>query len=144
MRSKNEQLSLVVEDSAHLKDELDILRDKSAKAEKMETVVETYKRKLEDAAEVKRQMKLLEEKNASFHEKTLNMEEELKKSTSVKNQLENYKRQVQELQLKLADEIKRADRAEFEKVGFCFACFASVVVVVVLGVFAGLMVPNSF
>merc|ERR1712087_89341 len=71
--------------------------------------------KLEDAAEVKRQMKLLEEKNASFHEKTLNMEEELKKSTSVKNQLENYKRQIQELQLKLADEIKRADRAEFEK-----------------------------
>ena len=82
----------------------------------METVVETYKRKLEDAADVKRQMKLLEEKNASFLEKTLNMEEELRKSSSVKNQLENYKRQVQELQLKFADEIKRADRAEFEKV----------------------------
>ena len=115
LRVRNEELSMVVEDSVHLKDELDILRDKSAKAEKMESVVETYKRKLEDAADVKRQMKHLEEKNASYVEKTISLEEELKKTTSMKTQLENYKRQVQELQLKLAEEIKRGERAEFER-----------------------------
>ncbi len=42
-----------------MKDKLDILRDKSAKAEKMESVVETYKRKLEDAADVKRQVMMM-------------------------------------------------------------------------------------
>merc|ERR1712142_280351 len=87
LRARNEELSFAVEDSVHLKDELDILRDKSAKAEKMETVVETYRRKLEDAADVKRQMKHLEEKNASYVEKTLSLEEELKKTTSLKTQL---------------------------------------------------------
>ena len=61
------------------------------------------------------QMKHLEEKNAAHLEKTQQLEEELRKTNSLKTQLETYKRQVQELQLKFAEEIKRGDRAEFEK-----------------------------
>jgi len=38
----------------------------------------------------------------------------VKKSGVVKTQLEAYKRQVQDLQLKSTDETKRADKAEFE------------------------------
>ena len=40
--------------------------------------------------------------------------QEVKKSGILKTQLEAYKRQVQDLQLKSTDEAKRADKAEFE------------------------------
>lgn len=40
--------------------------------------------------------------------------QELRKSTAVKQQLEMYKRQVHELQSKMSDETKRADKADFE------------------------------
>lgn len=39
---------------------------------------------------------------------------ELRKSNTVKQQLEMYKRQVHELQNKMSDETKRADKADFE------------------------------
>ena len=41
-------------------------------------------------------------------------EQDVKKSGMLKTQLEAYKRQVQDLQLKSTDETKRADKAEFE------------------------------
>lgn len=114
-KNKNDELTAVVQETSSLKDELDILRDRAAKAEKMEAAVDTYKRKLEDAADAKRQLKLLEEKNAAYVEQTLGLEEELRKSTALKAQVEAFKRQVQELQLKLGEEIERGDKAEFER-----------------------------
>jgi len=38
----------------------------------------------------------------------------VKKSNVLRTQLDAYKRQVQDLQLKITDETKRADKAEFE------------------------------
>lgn len=40
--------------------------------------------------------------------------QDARKASSLKQQLEMYKIQTHELQSKLADEIKRADKAEFE------------------------------
>ena len=40
--------------------------------------------------------------------------QENRKLHLMKTQLEMYKRQLQELQMKTADEMKRADKAEFE------------------------------
>ena len=40
--------------------------------------------------------------------------QELKRVASLKQQLESYKRQTMELQNKMAEETKRADKAEFE------------------------------
>ena len=42
------------------------------------------------------------------------MLQENRKLHLVKSQLDMYKRQIQELQMKAADETKRADKAEFE------------------------------
>ena len=42
------------------------------------------------------------------------MFQENRKLHVMKTQLEMYKRQLQELQMKTADEMKRADKAEFE------------------------------
>ena len=41
-------------------------------------------------------------------------QQEVRKSGTYKSQLEMYKRQVQELQMKTSEETKRADKAEFE------------------------------
>ena len=42
------------------------------------------------------------------------MFQEVRKAQAYKSQLDMYKRQVQECQMKAADETKRADKAEFE------------------------------
>lgn len=56
--------------------------------------METYKRKLENLGDLKRQMKLLEENNMTYMQNTVSLEEELRKANAARAQLETYKRQV--------------------------------------------------
>lgn len=58
--------------------------------------METYKRKLENLGDLKRQMKLLEENNMIYMQNTVSLEEELRKANAARAQLETYKRQVRE------------------------------------------------
>lgn len=60
----------------------------------LEASVETYKRKLENLGDLKRQMKLLEENNMTYMQNTVSLEEELRKANAARAQLETYKRQV--------------------------------------------------
>lgn len=60
----------------------------------LEASVETYKRKLENLGDLKRQMKLLEENNMTYMQNTVSLEEELRKANAARTQLETYKRQV--------------------------------------------------
>ncbi|XP_071799501.1 protein Hook homolog 3-like isoform X1 [Asterias amurensis] len=111
---KNEQLTSLAEEARSLKDEMDVLRHTSDKAAKYEMAIETYKKKLEDLGDLKRQVKLLEDKNTMYMQNTVELEEELKKASALKSQLENYKRQVHELHAKVSEETRRADKADFE------------------------------
>uniref|UniRef100_A0A673I9R0 Protein Hook homolog 3 n=1 Tax=Sinocyclocheilus rhinocerous TaxID=307959 RepID=A0A673I9R0_9TELE len=97
-----------------LKDEMDVLRHSSDKVSKLEAQVEVYKKKLEDLGDLRRQVKLLEEKNTSYMQNTVTLEEDLRKANAARGQLETYKRQVVELQNKLSEESKKADKMEFE------------------------------
>lgn len=56
--------------------------------------MESYKKKLEDLGDLRRQVKLLEEKNTSYMQNTVSLEEELRKANTARAQLETYKRQV--------------------------------------------------
>lgn len=56
--------------------------------------MESYKKKLEDLGDLRRQVKLLEEKNTSYMQNTVSLEEELRKANAARSQLETYKRQV--------------------------------------------------
>lgn len=58
--------------------------------------METYKRKLENLGDLKRQMKLLEENNTIYMQNTVSLEEELRKANAARAQLETYKRQVEQ------------------------------------------------
>ncbi|XP_077459360.1 protein Hook homolog 1-like isoform X1 [Stigmatopora argus] len=114
VQHRNDELTGLAEESRSLKDELDVLRNCSDRMVMLEASVETYKRKLDNLGDLKRQMKLLEENNTIYMQNTVSLEEELRKANAARAQLETYKRQVQELHLKLSDEARRADSHDFE------------------------------
>lgn len=62
---------------------------------RLEALVETYKRKLEDLGDLRRQVRLLEEKNTVYMQRTCELEEELRRANAGRTQLDSYKRQVQ-------------------------------------------------
>ncbi|XP_070564439.1 protein Hook homolog 3-like isoform X3 [Ptychodera flava] len=115
LSQKNEELSTLAEEARALNDELDILRHTSDKVAKYEATLESYKKKLEELSDLKRQLKILEEKNTSYMQTNMDLEEEVKKSGALRSQIENYKKQVHELHAQLTEETKRADKAEFEQ-----------------------------
>ncbi|KAG7487704.1 hypothetical protein MATL_G00026210 [Megalops atlanticus] len=114
VQHRNDELTSLAEESRSLKDELDILRSCSDRAVKLEASVETYRKKLEDLSDLRRQVKILEEKNMTYMHNTVSLEEELRKANAARTQLETYKRQVQELHRKLSEESRRADNLAFE------------------------------
>lgn len=87
---------------------------KSDKVEKYEAIIETYKNKLGEMGDLKRQIKLLEDKNTEYMQTNMDLEEELGKASSRKPHMEVYKKQAAELNLKLTSETERADKIEFE------------------------------
>ncbi|XP_010786268.1 protein Hook homolog 3 isoform X4 [Notothenia coriiceps] len=114
VKSQNEELSSLADEAQSLKDEMDVLRHSSDKVSKLEGTVEHYKKKLEDMGLLRRQIKLIEEKNTVLMQSNVGLEEELRKANATKGQLETYKRQVVELQNRLSEESKKADKMEFE------------------------------
>uniref|UniRef100_H3C056 Protein Hook homolog 3 n=1 Tax=Tetraodon nigroviridis TaxID=99883 RepID=H3C056_TETNG len=114
VKSQNEELTALADEAQSLKDEMDVLRHSSDKVSKLEGTVEHYKKKLEDMGLLRRQNKLMEEKNTVLMQTNVGLEEELRKANAAKAQLETYKRQVVELQNKLSEESKKADKMEFE------------------------------
>ncbi|KAK9509036.1 hypothetical protein O3M35_006448 [Rhynocoris fuscipes] len=114
LQAKLEELQRVALDARQLKDELDILRETADKAVKYEATLQSYKKKLEEAGDMKRELKLLETKNLTYIQQNIELEEELKKCGTLKQQVEVYKKQAAELHDQLSDETKRADRLQYE------------------------------
>uniref|UniRef100_A0A8D3BZT3 Calponin-homology (CH) domain-containing protein n=1 Tax=Scophthalmus maximus TaxID=52904 RepID=A0A8D3BZT3_SCOMX len=100
---RNEELTSLAQEAQAFKDEMDILRHSSDRVNQLETMVETYKRKLEDLGDLRRQVRLLEERNTVYMQRTCELEEELRRANAVRNQLDTYKRQ--NLNAQLAPEI---------------------------------------
>lgn len=113
-QAKNEELQRLADETRGLRDELDILRDTSSKVSQYESTLDSYKKRLQEMGDLRRQIKVLEDKNTDYMQHNMELEEELKKSGSYKPQLELYKKQVSELHDQLAEEVKKRDRAEFE------------------------------
>lgn len=114
LKFRNEDLQRKANEARSLKDELDILRQASEKAEKYEQMVEVYRKKLEEAAELKRKFRSIEEKGSSQSSLQLSLEEELRKNSHLKSQIESLKKQVQELHSASAALNHRSEQSEFE------------------------------
>jgi len=108
------ELQKLADQSRALKDEVDILRETSDKVVKYEATIDTYKKKLEEMGDLKRQIKFLEEKNTEYMQTNLDLEDELGKVSKKRPQLEIYKKQINELNTKLSGETDRADKLAFD------------------------------
>ncbi|XP_068192691.1 protein Hook homolog 2 isoform X2 [Antennarius striatus] len=111
---RNEDLTSLAQEAQALKDEMDILRHSSDRVNQLEALVETYKRKLEDLGDLRRQVRLLEERNTVYMQRTCELEEELRRANAVRNQLDTYKRQAHELHTKHSAEAMKAEKWQFE------------------------------
>ncbi|KAM6913741.1 protein Hook homolog 2 isoform 2-T2 [Lycodopsis pacificus] len=114
LQLRNEELTSLAQEAQALKDEMDILRHTSDRVNQLEAVVETYKRKLEDLGDLRRQVRLLEERNTVYMQRTCELEEELRRANAVRSQLDIYKRQAHELHTKHSAEAMKAEKWQFE------------------------------
>lgn len=114
VKDRNSELMSLADESRGLKDELDVLRHTAEQVVKYEAQIESYKKKMDELSDLRGQVKLLEDKNTKYMQENIEIQEEVRKGGAVKQQLEVYKRQVLEVQNKLTEETKRADKFEFE------------------------------
>ncbi|XP_056263829.1 protein Hook homolog 2-like [Pseudoliparis swirei] len=114
LQLRNEELTSLAQEAQALKDEMDILRHSSDRVNQLEALVETYKRKLEDLGDLRRQVRLLEERNTVYMQRTCELEEELRRANAVRSQLDAYKRQVHELHARHSAEAMKAEKWQFE------------------------------
>uniref|UniRef100_A0A8C8I988 Uncharacterized protein n=1 Tax=Oncorhynchus tshawytscha TaxID=74940 RepID=A0A8C8I988_ONCTS len=114
LTQRNDELTSLAQEAQSLKDEMDILRHSSDRVSRLEALVETYKHKLEDLGDLRRQVRLLEERNTVYMQRTCELEEELRRANSVRTQLDTYKRQVHELHTKHSSEALKAEKWQFE------------------------------
>lgn len=114
LQSRQEDLQKAADEANHLKDEVDALRETTDKVAKYEIMIESYKKKLEDFSDLKRQMKILEDKNVEYLQAKLDYEEEVKRTTMLRNHLEVCKQQLTEVNHRLDEQSNKYDRLEFE------------------------------
>lgn len=75
LKIKFELLQETAGEARLLKDELDILRDTADRVQKYESSIQSYKKKLEELGDVKRQLKIMEAKNISYIQQNLELEQ---------------------------------------------------------------------
>merc|ERR1719195_395151 len=106
------ELQKLADQARGLKDEVDILRETSEKVGKYEGIIETYKKKLDEMGDLKRQIKYLEDKNAEYIDNNMELEEKLGKVARPTTEI--FRKQITELNGKLSSETERADKCKFE------------------------------
>lgn len=114
LQMKIDELTKASTELSQIKDEVDILRDANEKSKEYERQLAIYKKKLEDNNDIKRQIKQLEERTAEYLKQNLQYEEELKKLTALKSQVDLYKNQLDEFHIKLDSEMQKTIKAEFD------------------------------
>ncbi|XP_011310305.1 protein Hook homolog 3 [Fopius arisanus] len=114
LQSKQEELQKVAEESNQLKDEIDALKETADKAIKYEQTIESYKKKMEDLSDLRRQVKILEEKNLEYMQSKIEYEEEIKRASMVRNHLDGCKQQLAACQYKFDEQTNKCDKLEFE------------------------------
>lgn len=77
-----------------LKDELDALRETAAKAAALEATVASYKKRMEEHVDLRRQVKLLERANTEHVQRAIEHEQAAAKANAIRAQLDIYKKQV--------------------------------------------------
>ncbi|CAO3677548.1 unnamed protein product [Umbelopsis ramanniana] len=109
-----EDLTKKAEQSTRLKDQLDEYKHAAEKLQKTENVIEKYKKKLEESADLRRQIKALEDQNVLLMERNQTIEEEYRKVLAFKTLMDSYKDQVATLETKNNELIREKNKMEYE------------------------------
>lgn len=110
LQSRQEDLQKAADEANHLKDEVDALRETVDKVAKYELTIESYKKKMEDMGDLKRQVKILEDKNFEYLQIKLDYEEETKRTAMLRSHLEVCKQQLTETQHNMDEVSSKYDR----------------------------------
>ncbi|XP_068626282.1 protein hook isoform X2 [Battus philenor] len=114
LKLRNEELQIAASENVALKDEVDALRETAAKAAALEAAVSSYKKRMEEHVDLRRQVKLLERANMEHVQRAIKQEQAATRANAVRAQLDIYKKQVTDLNEKLDAEITKADKLEIE------------------------------
>lgn len=109
-----EELQVKADEAVRLKDQVDEYRHAADKLQKTENVMEKYKKKLEESADLRRHVKALEEQNATLVDQNAALEEEYRKVSAFKPLMESYKNQITELETKNSSRAKEMDELKYE------------------------------
>lgn len=111
---KVEDLQIKADEAVRLKDQVDEYRHAADKLQKTENVMEKYKKKLQEGADLRQQVKALEKQNADLVDKNATLEEENRKVAVYKPLLDSYKSQNAELEAKLGKRLQVMESLKFE------------------------------
>jgi protein HOOK3 len=114
MPFKNEDLLRSAELAARLKDQLDEYRHTAEKLQKAENVIDKYKKKLEETADLRKQIKALEDQNHTLMDRNQQIEDEYRKVLAFKTLMDSYKDQVAMLETKNNELIREKNKLEYE------------------------------
>lgn len=109
--TRHEELKDKAEQARRLQDELDEHKHISGKVISYEQMIENLVKKNSD---MKKELKGLEENNLSHVQKIVRLENENENLMNSVNQIDIYRKQLNEAHLKLSEETHRADKAEVE------------------------------
>ncbi|KII88905.1 hypothetical protein PLICRDRAFT_175157 [Plicaturopsis crispa FD-325 SS-3] len=111
---KVDELQVKADEAARLKDQVDEYRHAADKLQKTENVMEKYKKKLQEGADLRQHVKSLEKQNADLVDKNASLEEEYRKVAAFKPLMESYKNQIAELETKNSSRSQEIDALRFE------------------------------
>ncbi|KAG6811875.1 hypothetical protein H0H92_005451 [Tricholoma furcatifolium] len=109
-----DELQLKADERDKYKDQVDEYRHAADKLQKTENVMEKYKKKLQEGADLRQRLKALETQNADLVDKNAAVEEEYRKVAAFKPLMESYKNQIADLESKHSNRAQEIDTLKFE------------------------------
>ncbi|KAF8837019.1 HOOK-domain-containing protein [Paxillus ammoniavirescens] len=111
---KVDELQVKADEAARLKDQVDEYRHAADKLQKTENVMEKYKKKLQEGADLRQHVKSLERQNTDLVNKNASLEEEYRKVAAFKPLMDSYKNQIAELESKVSARTQELETVKFE------------------------------
>ncbi|SCZ96335.1 BZ3500_MvSof-1268-A1-R1_Chr8-2g10125 [Microbotryum saponariae] len=114
LQTRVEVLEPKAAEATKLKDQMDEYRHAVEKAKKAENVIEKYKKKLEDSADLRKSLRTLEEQNSDLLDRYGTLEEEHAKLAAFKPLMDSYKNKIDTLEGKSSTLTKENDKLRLE------------------------------
>ncbi|KIK96731.1 hypothetical protein PAXRUDRAFT_137821 [Paxillus rubicundulus Ve08.2h10] len=111
---KVDELQVKADEAARLKDQVDEYRHAADKLQKTENVMEKYKKKLQEGADLRQHVKSLERQNTDLVNNNASLEEEYRKVAAFKPLMDSYRNQIVELESKVSARTQELETVKFE------------------------------